>query len=59
MSCWYSYDPEDGYTRHESADEAREAAEASLEYHRDRSSDGWDEHTSEWTQTKKAKEIKR
>lgn len=50
MTFWYSYDPEDGFTNHESAEEAREAAEASLEYHRDRSSDGWHEDTEsiEW-----------
>lgn len=50
VNFWYSYDPEDGFTRHATADEAMEAAEASLEYHRDRSSDGWHENTSdiEW-----------
>ena len=50
MNFWYSYDPEDGYTAHETSKDAREAAEASLEYHRDRSSDGWHENTSdiEW-----------
>lgn len=47
MIFWYSYDPEDGYTSHDSADEAREAAEASLEYHRERSSDGWNANTSD------------
>lgn len=50
MTFWYSYDPEDRFTRHETADEARDAAEASLEYHRDRSTDGWHEDTAaiEW-----------
>jgi hypothetical protein len=45
MNIWYSYDPEDGYTTHETPEDAREAAEASLEYHRDRSTDGWHEDT--------------
>ena len=50
MNVWYSYDPEDGYSTHASAEEAREGAAASLEYHRDRSTDGWHENTSdiEW-----------
>jgi hypothetical protein len=50
VNFWYSYDPEDGYTRHETADEAKEAAEASLDYERERSPDGWHENTTdiEW-----------
>lgn len=50
MNIWYSYDPEDGYSTHVNSDEASKAAEASLEYHRDRSTDGWHENTSdiEW-----------
>jgi len=50
MNNWYSYDPEDGYARHSTASEAENAAEASLDYERERSPDGWSENTSdiEW-----------
>lgn len=50
MSFWYSYDPEDQFTCHKTAEEALDAAEASLEYHRDRSTEGWHEDTEtiEW-----------
>ena len=47
VNYWYSYDPEDGYTRHSTASEAESAAEASLDYERERSPDSWNESTSE------------
>lgn len=44
MARYFSYDPDDGFALHETAEKAREAAEASIDYYRDESSgDGWNE----------------
>lgn len=40
---WYSYDPEEGYDTWSTAQEAENAAAASLEHFRDQSTDGWHE----------------
>lgn len=50
MKQWYSIDPEQGVEVWGSPEEAKAAAESSLEYYRDRSSDGWHEQMEaiEW-----------
>jgi hypothetical protein len=42
-SDFYSYDPEDGFSEHSTADDARSGAEDSLECYRDDAGDGWSE----------------
>ena len=47
MSKYFSYDPEgDGFTLHNTAEEAKNAAEADLSCHRDMASEGWSDSVS-------------
>lgn len=50
MNQWYSIDPEHGIEVWGTLEEAKAAAESSLEYYRDRASDGWHEQMEaiEW-----------
>lgn len=42
-NVWYSRDPEEGVDFHATPEEAQNAAEASLDHFRDKSSEGWHE----------------
>lgn len=46
-SDFYSYDPEDGFHEHSSAEAARSGAEESLDCYRDDAGDGWSEAVAE------------
>lgn len=64
MSQWYSIDPKHGVEVWATKEEAIAAAESSLEYYRDRASDGWHEdmESIEWGQLipyASAKEVDR
>lgn len=43
MANYFSYDPDCGFEQHDTAEEARKAAETALDHYRDQAADGWSE----------------
>lgn len=42
---YFSYDPEDGFSFHETAEQAETACKKSFEYYEEAAADGWPENT--------------
>ena len=43
MKKFFSYDPDDGFELHATADEAKERAQGAIDLYREEASDGWPE----------------